>query len=239
MPIPLKGMAVADYDNHFFVIGGESVKGVSSTILQYETDNNTWRALADKPTPVSEVKAAVIGEKIYVPGGQLANGSATDKLEVFNPRLNRWETKASLPEKLSGYALVPFEGQLYLFGGHDGTHYSSQVYRYDPQSDQWQKEVPMKLARAYMGATEVNGKIYLLGGYDGKSALDLNDVFLPARQESGESAWESLSPLPEGRYGMGVTNLAGFIFILGGTSSQSNAASLKRPAVLLTIRPMG
>ena len=227
MPIALKGMAVADYDSHFFVIGGESAKGVSSAILEYEADNDTWSALADKPTPVSEVKAAVIGEKIYVPGGQLADGSATDILEVFNPRVNSWETKASLPEKLSGYALVSFEGQLYLFGGHNGSHYSAQVYRYDPQSDQWQKEAPMKLARAYMGATEVNGRIYLLGGYNGKTALNLNDVFLPARQETGKSAWESLSPLPEGRYGMGVTNLAGFIFILGGTRSQNGAASLK------------
>ncbi len=224
LPEALKGMAVVEEENAFYVIGGETSQRVSAAVQKYTVSTNSWSAMADKPTAVSEVQAALLGEKIYIPGGKLADGSCSNLLEVYSPRQNQWEKKSDLPIKICSYALAALEGHLYLFGGREDDHYLTQVWSYDPQEDQWRAASPMSQARAFMGAAVVGGRIYVLGGYDGKQALDLNEAYYPAREGSGGSAWERYSALPNGRYGMGVTSIAGFIYLIGGKGEQNNPA---------------
>ncbi len=221
---PRKGMAVVEYDENIYLIGGETAQGISSTVLRYTRASNSWTNAAEKPTPVTDVQAALIGEKVYIPGGRTAGGSDTDVLEVFNPRLNTWEKKAPLPMKLSGYALAPFEGNLYLFGGRNGSQYSPDVLSYNPQNDQWQIVAKMDHALAFIGATSTGDKIYLIGGYDGKRAYSLAFAFYPARLSDGSYLWETLTPMPQARYGMGVANMAGFIYVMGGKTDSASAS---------------
>jgi N-acetylneuraminic acid mutarotase len=158
----------------------------------------------------------LLGEKIYIPGGLLQNGQPTNVLEVYDPRTNSWQPRASLPVPLSAYALAAFEGRLYLFGGKRGDAYSVSVYSYDPEEDLWEERSPLSSPRAYAGTAVINGKIFVTGGYDGQHAVTENEAYFPNRDESGENAWEEFAPLPEGRYGMGVTGIAAFIVLAGG-----------------------
>lgn len=223
LPSPRKGMGVAEYENQFYLIGGESASGVDGAVLRFDPATETWKTLKSKPTPVTEAQAALLGEKIFVPGGQLASGETTNHLDVYNPRTDSWESKAPLPVPLSAYALAPFEGRLYLFGGKSGNTYSDKVYEYDPQQDRWQERSKLSEARAYAGAVTIGGKIHVLGGFDGKQALTNNEVYFPTRDDSNETAWEKLTALPQGRYGMGTTTLGGMIFMFGGMT-ENNAA---------------
>ena len=76
----------------------------------------------------------------------------------------------------------------------------------------------MPSAREYAGAAAAGGKIYVIGGYDGQKALAVNEAYYPQRDGDGEEPWEEKAPLPEGRYGMGVTSLADNVFVVGGVS---------------------
>jgi len=154
-----------------------------------------------------------------VPGGKLASGEPTDVVEVYDPRRDAWEQKASLPVALSGYALAAFEGKMYLFGGWDRKQALASVYAYDPAADAWVVRTSMPTARAYAGAAVAGGKVFVVGGWNGEQALAVNEVYYPQRDGSGEQAWEISAPLPEGRYGMRVSGLAEYIYILGGIGS--------------------
>lgn len=225
LPAPRKGMGIAEYQNDFYLIAGETDAGTDGAVLRYQPQSDAWVTLTSKPTPVSEIQSALIGEKIYVPGGLLQNGQATDILEVYDPREDAWETRASLPVPLSAYALASFEGHLYLFGGKNGSTYHNNVYVYDPVADAWSEQTAMSAPRAYASAVVGQGKIFVLGGYDGKQALVLNEAYFPSRDESDEPAWETLAPLPQERYAMGAAHLAGSIYLVGGLDKDGKPAS--------------
>jgi N-acetylneuraminic acid mutarotase len=69
----------------------------------------------------------------------------------------------------------------------------------------------MPTARGFAGAAIAGGKIYVIGGTDGKSALGVNEEYLPERD-----AWSQRAPLPEGRYAMGVASIADILYVVGG-----------------------
>jgi DNA-binding CsgD family transcriptional regulator/N-acetylneuraminic acid mutarotase len=224
IPAPRKGMGITEYEDSVYLLAGLTAQGADGSVLRYTPANNEWQALASKPTPVGEVQSALLGEKIYVPGGLLASGKSTDRLEVYNPRQNTWEVKAPLPQPVSAYALAAFEGRLYLFGGKNGDQYLATTFVYDPQEDHWETRTPMSAPRAYAGAAVVGGKIHVIGGYDGTHALKINEAYFPPRDGSGEKPWEDFASLPQGRYAMGAANLTGIIYLLGGLDEQGKPA---------------
>lgn len=230
LPSPRKGMGIAEYENRFYLIAGETVQGVDGSTLYYEPATDRWEQRTRKPTPVTDVQAALIGEKIYVPGGRLANGRTINLLEVYDPREDTWERKASLPVSISSYALASFEGRLYLFGGISESKYLSSVFIYHPEDDHWEEGSPMDSSRAYARAVTVTGKIQVLGGTDGKTALTTHQVYFPARDADGEPAWDTLAPLPEGRYAMGAGHLAGLVYIVGGLTGDLNSSQVAEGA---------
>ena len=72
----------------------------------------------------------------------------------------------------------------------------------------------------------IANKIFVLGGYDGQKALTTNTAYYPSRDLAGEDPWETLAPLPEGRYAMGVTHLANVIYLAGGITDQGTLARI-------------
>jgi DNA-binding CsgD family transcriptional regulator len=223
------GHATTVYENEIFVIGGETAEGVIANTERYNPETDQWTTLPEKPTAVTEAQAAVLGGKIYVPGGRMADGTVTDLLEVFDPLTNRWEIGPSLPGRVSGYALTAFEGKLYLFGGWDGEGYSDRVLTYSADLEQWAEVAHLPSPRGFASAMVGASRIYVLGGYDGKEPLDSNLVFFPGHES--ESPWESAAAMPGGRYAMGVTFIADKIYVMGGI--QQNG----KPAPQLTFLP--
>lgn len=217
LPAPLEGMAATSYEETIYIIGGKNVGQTSAGVFRLV--GSAWQPLAEKPTPVSMAQAVVLAERIYVPGGMQADGSPADALEVYNPRLDSWERKASLPAPRAGYALAEAEGRLYLFGGWDGTQFTTDVFAYDPVEDRWSQRSAMPQPAGYASAVEIGGRVYIVGGFDGKSALTSVQIYYPGRDLAGEPAWESGAPLPVGRYAMGAAVQADDIYLIGGITT--------------------
>ncbi len=213
-------LAVAAVDNAIYSIGGESAEGVTGLLERYAPQTNSWQTLEPKPSPASAISAAVIGGNIYVPGGKLANGSASNNLEVFDPQQNAWQQKAPLPKSVYGYALTAFEGKLYLFGGTDGKNIRSETYIYDPTADVWSEGSRMLTARAFAGAAEAGDKIYVIGGWDGEKALTVNEAYTPGREQSGQAAWSIEPNLPEAQYGFGLQGVGEIVFLVGQSATE-------------------
>jgi N-acetylneuraminic acid mutarotase len=189
---------------------------------RYDPVSDIWQPRSPKPTPVADIGAAVLEGKIYIPGGRLTSGGVTGVLEIYDPRQDLWSQGAPLPEPRSAYALVSFEGKLYLFGGWNGRAYVPDIYIYTPGGDSWQTLPPLDAPRGYAGAAVSGRQIVLAGGYDGKKALTSVDIFQPDLVGSAELAWKKGADLPGGRYAMGMTGVADFIYLVGGNGRLEN-----------------
>ncbi len=216
LPVPRQGLATIAHEGHVYAIGGESADGVTGAVERYDPEADDWTPLADKPTAVADVVAALIGGEIYVPGGRTPSGNPTAIVEVYNPESGTWDGKSPLPVALSAYALTALEGKLYLFGGWDGSAYLDSVYEYDPAQDAWTAKTPMPTARGFAGAAVADGKIYVIGGYNGQDDLDTNEEYVPSQDDGQGEPWTVRSPMPAGRAGCGVAVAANIIHVIGG-----------------------
>ena len=216
MPTARGGLAVAAYEGRIYAIAGEAAGGPTSAVERYDPTTDSWVTLSPKPLPVADVGAAVVGGRIYVPGGRLASGSVTSTLEVYDPVRDAWERRAPLPVAVSAYALVAFEGRLYVFGGWDGAGYVASVYEYDPRQDSWRGRTAMPTARGYAGAAVGEAGIFVVGGYDGSANLAATSEYTPSREDGDVSPWRHRADLPDGRGRVGVTSIANLPHLFGG-----------------------
>jgi DNA-binding CsgD family transcriptional regulator/N-acetylneuraminic acid mutarotase len=231
LPVALNGMGMVVYDTQYYLFGGSDGKTVSNAVYRSADAGKTWVKVTRKPLAVTDVKAVMISEMVYIPGGKTADGKISAQLDVFDPRQNQWQTKKPLPVGLSGYGLVAFEGRLYCFGGWDGQQYSKVVYIYDPKADQWSTGTPLPTARAFFAVSAIDGKVILAGGYDGKLALKDVLIYFPSREGTTATPWAQGPDLPQARYNTASASLANMVYLFGGQSDSSADKDL--PAILL------
>lgn len=215
LPTARSGLALAAHAGHVYAIAGQDEQGVTGLVHRYDPTTDTWISLAEKPIPVKDVGAAVVGGRVYVPGGCDAQDHPINTLAVYDPESDSWTTETPLPVPLCAYAIAALEGRVYVFGGWDGESYRADTWQYDPDSWQWTRKTAMPTARAYAGAAVVEGKIFVIGGYDG-SDLSANEAYEPTKDRDGGQPWSKHTPLPEGRAGPGVTALGSTIYLVGG-----------------------
>lgn len=114
---------------------------------------------------------------------------------------------------------------MYLFGGWDGENPRNDVYVYTPGENstagEWESLSAMSTSRAFAGAAVSGEKIYILGGIDEHdNVLDITEIYEPALEGNGGAPWSEGIPMPAGRYKMGITSVAGLIYIFGGEGEQ-------------------
>jgi DNA-binding CsgD family transcriptional regulator/N-acetylneuraminic acid mutarotase len=227
LPTARTGLAVTTFENQIYAIGGETKKGISDFVERFDPLTNTWERLADKPSPVADIQAVSIGGLIYVPGGRLESGEATNVLEVFDPRSENWRSLAPIPIPLSAYAAVAFEGQIFVFGGWDGEKYGNSVFSYDPQTDVWTEGTAMQTIRGFMQAEVAGGAIFVMGGLNETGPLDVNEAYFPQRENTGESPWQARAPMPEPRYAFALTSVADILHVIGGLGTSDSISPRK------------
>lgn len=89
LPTARSGLAAALLGNQMFVFGGEgnpfSSTGVFEQNESYDIASNTWRSDTAMSTPRHGIGAAVIDDRIYIPGGAILQGfGATNTNEAFS-----------------------------------------------------------------------------------------------------------------------------------------------------------
>ncbi len=202
--------------SQLIAIGGETHDGVTGQVSVFDIAANAWRAGTRKPTAVANVGAALLEDRIYVPGGTLASGGVANALEVYTPATDSWEVRAPLPAPITAYALAALGDRVYLFGGWDGANYSSRAYCYDPNADQWAEITGMPAARAFLAAAALEDKIFVVGGYDGIHESDEVLVYDPAKEGAEGGPWSARAPLDLPRAGHAVTVLGSRLYAVGG-----------------------
>lgn len=87
---------------------------------RYDPQSDTWVELEPMPIRRSGFAAESFDGKIYVFGGQMADG-ANKNIEKYDPGTNQWTTEPDMQVDRSGLAVAAYRDNLYVFGGqHKG-----------------------------------------------------------------------------------------------------------------------
>ena len=106
----------------------------------------------------------------------------SNKLEIYDPAANSWQSRAAMPTARLLLGAVAFDGKLYAIGGAPfplEPDYNL-VEIYDPETNTWSQGAPMPTARHGMATVVANGRIYTIGGGIMGTAVEIVEIYDPA-----------------------------------------------------------
>jgi N-acetylneuraminic acid mutarotase len=202
LPVARAEGVAAVVDDKVYLIGGRVRAAEASRPFNDHVDSarnealdparGRWLSRADAPTARNSAASAVIDGKIYVVGGRRfsknPDGTARQvnvpNLEVYDPRLDRWETRAPMPQAQGGLAAASLHGKLYVFGGEQWVPEQkvfAESWVYDPKTDAWEPLPPLPTPRHGLGAAAVGNRIFVFGGgtrTGGNTATAVHEVLV-------------------------------------------------------------
>jgi len=168
------------------------------TNYRYTIATDTWETMAPLPITASEIGAAVLDGKIYIPGASTTIWD--DNTYVYDIAADTWSTIPTSGGFIGGsqYAVVadPDAGILYRLGGlvddgAGGSVSTNRAFALDTATQTWTEIAPMTESRISFGAAFINGNIYAAGGvgFPGFTPVNTTEIF-------DGTAWSYGAPVP-------------------------------------------
>ncbi len=138
--------------------------------------------------------------------------------------LPRWRRLTPMPVPLARFAMVGYDGKLYVAGGETSTGVSSGAYVYDPTHGQWAGLPEMPYPAGDVKGAVVGGKLYVPGGIS-PSGKVLESV---AVYDIEEHKWTKAAPLPEPLCAYALAAFGDRIYLFGGWNGEKYVDSVYR-----------
>lgn len=190
-----------------------------------------WDALAPMLTPRSRSATALLGNSVYVIGGESIEGALVSSVEGYHLSLNEWETIPPMPRALSNASAVGLGQQIYVAGGSyldessNTRQLSDQLLVYSVVEQAWRVQGALPYPLVGAGLTSNEGVIYLIGGWDGENAHDEIWRYTPTTDTAATVGWELVGRIPEARSFFGAATLMGKLYVVGGFDGRQEMAN--------------
>lgn len=194
-----------------------------------------WRELPRAPQARTAVAGVAIQGRVVALGGVTATGAPSRRVDLYDPRRERWTRLPSLPEPLQQPMVVAKRDRLYVLGGYRGAPGAGRASdrAWMLLDGSWRPLPPLPEPRAAGGAALVRNRIYVVGGVTGPEPGRLAGSTLGLDLSS--LRWERLPALARPREGLGVTAYAGRVYAIGGRTAgpatSSAAAEVYDPSL--------
>ena len=138
LPVPLSAHQTVVYEERLIVIGGHDGNEGRRSDRIYEvrlTPPYMTRILAAMDTPVAWHGAALMGDEIFIFGGEIGGYVPTPDVLVFDLNSNMFSERQPLPRAVKGMATVVQEQSVAVVGGLDRNEQElDRVFMYDTRS---------------------------------------------------------------------------------------------------------
>jgi N-acetylneuraminic acid mutarotase len=183
--------ATAVANGRIFVFGGNAAcnsfgGGFRNEVYDYNPSTNVW---TERPTPMPLATAGhsaeTVNGKIYIIGGSRSGVQQSQNVYEYDPNLNTFTQRASLPVGRTDHATAVINNKIYVFGGTEPTvSESRRIDIYDPATNTWARGSNLPSGRTQLAAETSNNRIYIISGGLGTTAYDNNWEYNPA-QDTG------------------------------------------------------
>ena len=142
--------------------GDDGTTSLAGDTVLYDPAADTFTALPPDPVSRSYGCGAIVGNVLYVFGGNDGGDPGTlAKTTALDLNSKTWATKADLPIAIEGATAQAFNGKIYIIGGFDNTAIPDnglhdKVFIYDPVANTFTEGAEMPYA-TYLGASAVWG----------------------------------------------------------------------------------
>lgn len=152
------------------------------------------------------IQSASVGQTI-LPGAYTVNPAG--RILGTDADWTQWQEVVGLPAPRNGLAAGVLNGHLYAIGGHNGSAYVTNVYRFDGSI--WTEAAGLPAARGGFAAEVLNGALYAVGGYDGSPCTNVY-------RYDGMN-WAEVAGLPAPRYALAAGVVGGALYAVGGANA--------------------
>ena len=165
------------------------------------------------PLGMSDAQAVLLGEKVYMGGGNVHPGSPATLL-IYDFTDNSWDL---LDTPTENYALTIYVSRLVLVGGRNPVtlNLTDELCVLDADQQQWNQSLPsMPIKCCRSSAVSTDHHLIVAGGLDNNlDPLDVVQVY-DGRQ------WRRVEPFPKADYFMKSSLLNGIWYLAGGDEQE-------------------
>lgn len=202
MPVALAEGAYASLPEGLLCVGGQTPEGITKMVwlLSFDGSSITVTDYPSLPTPVKHSSVTVIGSRIYLVGGELADGSSSNQFLLLDlDNLDKgWQRLPDFPVPVSGSAITSQqdgeEVALFVLGGRARnnsliTAFYSSVYHFRPSSGVWSQRQNIQFGEeevfplAMASASSIGETYILLYGGDNGAVFNQIEVALNKKDE--------------------------------------------------------
>jgi Kelch motif protein len=181
----------------------------------------SWETVTQLPQAQDELRAATIGEIVFVgsglePGETELGLSSVDILYAFEPGTGAFRRLPDLPRRVDHPAVVAYAGELYVAGGWHDIEPTDAVWKYTPENSSWTELPPLGVARGAAAGAVVDGRLYVVGGSTHSHSGDVTPTGVVEVYDFATGRWSRGPDLPTPRHHHGVAELDGRVWAVGG-----------------------
>jgi hypothetical protein len=129
------------------------------------------------PQPKQNAAIAVHDGKFYIMGGMIGSagvaGSATNTVDVFDPRSGQWNLAAPMSTARTGSKAIVVDGRIYVIGGARDGEATDASEVYDPKANTWEAAPRLQARRTGHCVEFVGGKGLVIGGSTAATTSEL------------------------------------------------------------------
>lgn len=235
MPTAKRGCKkLMELEGKIYIMGGMILHGFSSNnaidnkVEIYDTKTKTWSNGKDMPKAYGFSNYAMVGNKIYVMGGETCGPDYVKYKDVYiyDTSKDTWETAKEMPKAQCCASTVVIGNKIYVISGYGPTQDENIIQIYDTELDTWSLlDIPSSVSRQAHAACHIyDGKIYIIGGEywttKGNSINTLN-IYDP-----DNNTWTSGKELPDALTGVTSIIINNKIYIIGGMRIKDNQEAI-------------
>lgn len=174
--------ALVYYQNKVFFLGGQTPENNEADSKALDMLSLEWEQLPRPSISTTDARAIVYRDQIYLIGGRDFNGNPVKFVQIYDPNRGEWTAGVDLPEARSDFALVGFEGKIYVLGGWNGKQITNTVFSYSQDQKIWRSELPLKTARQEFATVVLDNRFLIAGGNDGQNKTNTLETWKPNQE---------------------------------------------------------
>ena len=197
--------------------------GEGGSRRQPHAQGGAWAPIPSMPTARSGAAAVVVGETLYVIGGQHLK-SFLDANEAFDTRTQRWTRKAGLGlgRTFTAPSATVINGSIYVVAGNPRGYCTNRAEVYDVRRDRWRTLAAAPRARCHAAVVGLGTRLYVMGGWNTSSTVRYTDVDV---YDVAAGRWTPGVPLPGWRGAMAAAAIDQTIYLVGGTTADATLST--------------